>query len=97
MTKRPSKRRAKAKAVHRTHAPTKAKLRARKRMSLSRAKTFDPLDNFVDAAVLALDLPLDPSWRAAVKLNLQVTLRQAALFAEFDLPDEAEPAPVFRA
>jgi hypothetical protein len=57
----------------------------------------NPFDSFVDAAALALDLPLDPTWRPAVIMNLQVTLRQAALFAEFDLPDEAEPAPVFRA
>jgi hypothetical protein len=56
----------------------------------------DPLDSFVDAAALALDLPLAPEWRAAVKMNLQVILQQAAMFAAFELPDEAEPAPVFR-
>jgi 1-carboxybiuret hydrolase subunit AtzG-like len=44
-----------------------------------------------------LDLPLQPEWRAAVKANLQVTLRQGALVAEFALPDDAEPAPIFRA
>jgi hypothetical protein len=57
----------------------------------------DPLDSFVDAAARALDLPLAPEWHAAIKMNLQVILQQAALFAEFELPDEAEPAPVFRA
>jgi hypothetical protein len=57
----------------------------------------DPLDNFIDTAALALDLPLDPEWRAAVKLNLQVTLCQAELFTAFVLPDDTEPAPVFRA
>ena len=57
----------------------------------------DPLDDFIDGAARALELPLEPEWRGAVKANLQVTLRQASLVAEFALPDDAEPAPVFRA
>ena len=57
----------------------------------------DPLDDFIDAAARALDLPLEPAWRPAVKANLLVTVRQAALVSEFILPDDAEPAPVFRA
>jgi hypothetical protein len=57
----------------------------------------DPLDDFIDAAARALELPLEPAWRPAVKANLLVTLRQARLVAEFALPDDAEPAPVFRA
>jgi hypothetical protein len=57
----------------------------------------EPLDHFIDAAARMLDLPLEPEWRAAVKANLQVTLRQGALVAEFALPDDAEPTPVFRA
>lgn len=56
-----------------------------------------PLDDFIDAAALALDLPLDPAWKPAVKANLDVTLRHAATVAEFALPDEAEPAPIFKA
>ena len=56
-----------------------------------------PLDDFIDAAARALDLPLESQWRAAVKANLQVTLRQGALVTEFALADDAEPAPVFRA
>jgi len=57
----------------------------------------DPFDAFIDAAAHALELPLDPAWRPAVKANLLVTLRQAALVSEFALPDDAEPAPVFQA
>ncbi len=57
----------------------------------------DPLDDFILAAARALDLPLEPAWQPAVKANLAVTLKHAALVAEFELPDEAEPAPVFRA
>jgi hypothetical protein len=57
----------------------------------------DTLDDLIDAAVPALGLPFAPDWRPAIKANLQVTLRLAALVNEFPLPDDAEPAPIFRA
>jgi Protein of unknown function (DUF4089) len=53
------------------------------------------LDHFIDAAAHALGLPIEPAWKPAVKANLEVTLRLAASFADFPLPDDAEPAPVF--
>ena len=34
----------------------------------------DPLDDLIDAAARALDLPIEPEWKAAVKTNLAVTL-----------------------
>jgi hypothetical protein len=55
------------------------------------------LDDLIVAAAAALALPLDPQWLPAIKANLEVTLRLAATVAEFDLPDEADPAPVFTA
>jgi 1-carboxybiuret hydrolase subunit AtzG-like len=55
----------------------------------------DPLDDFIVAAGHALDLPIEPAWQGAIKTNLAVTLRLAALYADFPLPDDAEPAPVF--
>jgi hypothetical protein len=55
----------------------------------------DQLDMFVDAAARALDLAVEPAWKPAIKANLEVTLRLAALFADFPLPDDAEPAPIF--
>jgi hypothetical protein len=55
----------------------------------------EPLDQFIDAAAHTLALPVEPAWRPAVKANLEVTLRLAASFADFPLPDDAEPAPVF--
>jgi hypothetical protein len=55
----------------------------------------DPLDDFIDSATRALDLVVEPEWKPAVKLNLAVTLRFGQQVAEFKLPDEAEPAPVF--
>jgi len=57
----------------------------------------DKLDAFIDAAAVTLDLPLEPAWKPAVKANLEVTLRHAAAYADFPLPDEAEPAPVYKA
>jgi len=55
------------------------------------------LDDLIDASARALDLPLEPAWQPAVKANLEVILKLAASVAEFELPDAAEPAPVFRA
>jgi hypothetical protein len=55
------------------------------------------LDDLVDAAARALDLTVAPQWRGAVKANLAVTFALAELFADFPLPDEAAPAPVFSA
>ena len=61
------------------------------------ASSPDPLDDFIVAAAATLGLPLEDSWKPAVKSNLQVTLAHAAKVDEFKLPDDAEPAPVFRA
>ena len=61
------------------------------------ASATDKLDAFIDAAAAALDLPLDPAWKPDVKANLAVTLGHAATVAEFALPDEAEPAPIYKA
>jgi hypothetical protein len=55
----------------------------------------DPLDDFIDAAAQVLRLPVEPAWKGAVRVNLDVTLRLARLVDEFELPDELEPAPVY--
>ena len=57
----------------------------------------DPVDEFIAGAAHALNLALEPDWLPAVKANLEVTLKHAAAVAEFELPDEAEPAPVYEA
>ena len=57
----------------------------------------DPLDDFITAAADTLTLPIDPAWRPAVRAHLEVTLRLARLVDEIELPDDAEPAPIFRA
>jgi hypothetical protein len=55
------------------------------------------LDELITASARALALQLDPAWRPAICANLEVTLRLAALVGAPPLPDDAEPAPVFRA
>jgi hypothetical protein len=62
-----------------------------------RAKKADAAETLVAAAGQALALPIEASWRAGVTFNLQLLLKHATLVGEFPLPDEAEPAPVFRA
>jgi Protein of unknown function (DUF4089) len=58
---------------------------------------FDHLDAYIDAAAQALGIPVRPEWKPAVRGNLEVTFRLAAVLGEKELPDDAEPAPVFRA
>jgi hypothetical protein len=57
----------------------------------------DPLDDYIDAVLKALALPVDDTWKPAIKANLEVSLRLAQLVDEFALPDETEPASVFAA
>jgi hypothetical protein len=59
--------------------------------------TVDSLDAYIEAAATMLALSLDPAWIPTVRTNLQTILGQAALVTAFELSDEAEPAPVFRA
>ena len=56
-----------------------------------------PLDDFIAAGARALDLKIDKAWLPAVRGHLEVTLHHGALVAAFDLPDDSEPAPVFKA
>jgi len=57
----------------------------------------DPLDDLISATADALALPIDPAWRPAVRTHLEITFQLGKLVEEFELPDDAEPAPVFRA
>ena len=94
MTKRAKSSKSKAKTPR-----ARAKARARPMLPKRGRKTAkrDPLDSFVDAAAHALDLKIESAWKSAVKTNVEVTLALVALFADFPLPDDAEPAPVFSA
>lgn len=50
----------------------------------------------VDHLAALQGLTLDAAWRSGVIDHLTAVLRAAALVAEFPLPDDVEPAPVFR-
>jgi hypothetical protein len=60
-------------------------------------KKPDPLDAYVDAAAAALGIPVAPEWKPEIRANLAVTFRLAAMVAEKELPDDAEPAQIFKA
>ena len=60
-------------------------------------KKSDPLEAYIDAAAQSLGIPLQPEWRGEIRANLAMTFKLAALVAEKELPDDAEPAPVFKA
>jgi hypothetical protein len=57
----------------------------------------DPLDAFILAGARTLGLKIAKGWMPAVRANLAVTLRHAATVESLELPDDAEPAPVYRA
>ena len=57
----------------------------------------DPIDSYIDSAAAALGIPIQPEWRPEIRANLDVTFKLAALVGEKELPDDAEPAPVFKA
>ena len=58
-------------------------------------RPFDA-EAYVDAAAALIGLPIDPEHRPGVVLNLERIAQMAALVLAYPLPDEAEPAPVFR-
>ena len=57
----------------------------------------DSFDALVAASAQALALPVEAAWQAAITQNLRLLFHHTALVDEFSLPDDTEPAPVFRA
>jgi hypothetical protein len=59
----------------------------------------DPGDLYalIEASAWLLGLKIREEWCEAVGLHLSISLDHARNVAEFPLPDEAEPAPVFKA
>jgi hypothetical protein len=55
------------------------------------------LEAFMDASAVLLGLTIEPEWRDPVRANLAMTIRLGRMVGDFELPDEAEPAPVFMA
>ena len=57
----------------------------------------DSLEAYITSAAQALALTIEPEWKDAVRANLEVTFRLAAMVDGKALPDDAEPAPIFKA
>ena len=76
---------------------TKSARRARPPAQPLRSRKLNDVSALAAAGVKALALPVEPAWHAAIVFNLQLLLKHAALIDGFALPDESEPAPVFRA
>ncbi len=57
----------------------------------------DPLDALIDAAEALLGIPIEAEWRGSIRLHLDISMRHALTVASFSLPNETDPAPVFRA
>jgi len=57
----------------------------------------DSFDDYIDAASGAIGLAIDEVWKPAVRANLATALTFARLVDEFPLPDDIEPASVFKA
>jgi hypothetical protein len=57
----------------------------------------DEWNEFIAASARALALTVEPAWYPAVRTNLATIWKLAGLVEGFELPDDAEPAPVFRA
>ena len=71
--------------------------RPRPARAAAKTKPENSIDALAAASAQALGLTLDPAWHGSIAFNLRLILRHAALVDEFALPDDAEPAPVFRA
>jgi hypothetical protein len=67
------------------------------RKSVRTSRQPDHLTGLIDASGKAFELTIESAWRPAVRANLQVIFGQAALFMAFELADDAEPAPIFKA
>lgn len=55
------------------------------------------LDAFIEAGCRLLGIPVLDEWRDDIRLHLAISLDHARNFGAFDLPDDADPAPVFTA
>jgi hypothetical protein len=95
MIKKPG-RKPKAKVSKRVRRPAREARTSPKRQPAPAAPP-DVIPQLVAAGAQTLELTIDPAWRDAVAFNLRLILRHAALVDDFELPDDAEPAPIFRA
>ncbi|WP_417308091.1 DUF4089 domain-containing protein [Devosia sp.] len=58
-------------------------------------KPFDA-DAMMDASANLLHLRIDEDYRQGIRMNLKTAAKMAALLEQVKLPDDAEPAAVYR-
>ena len=63
---------------------------------MAEGPTPEELAAYVDETAKRVGLPIAPEHRPGVIQFTGILLAHAALVLEFPLPDEVEPAPVFR-
>jgi hypothetical protein len=100
MTRRPRSKRPARKPARRARKVARKRARAGKPAKPAKPAEPpkpDPLDAFIVAAARTLGLKIAKGWMPAVRSNLAVTLRHARSVESLELPDDAEPAPVYRA
>jgi hypothetical protein len=101
MTKRSEKPRAGKMRSHGLRQPASKKVRAKSKATVGRKSHAGvaraPLDGFIVESMRVLGIAIEPQWLPAIRMNLEMTLRQGALVDSFPLPGGAEPAPVFEA
>ena len=57
----------------------------------------DILEAWLDANAALLGIAVAPEWRDAVRLHLRITSELAQHVLDFQLSNDADPAPVFHA
>jgi hypothetical protein len=55
------------------------------------------VEGWITSGAAMLGIPILADWRPAIRLHLEITLCHARDVMSFPLPDEANPAPTFRA
>jgi hypothetical protein len=97
MTRKSGRRKAKpARRASKPARPLRGK-KIDKKTAKKPNNTPDTIASLVAAASQPLALPIEAAWHVGVTFNLQLLFKHAALIDEFSLPDDIEPAPVFRA
>jgi Protein of unknown function (DUF4089) len=80
-----------------TKLASKRKSRTKVNEPVSHSHQPDFIGDLIDIGGQASALTIEPAWKPAVRANLQVIFGQATLFMAFELPDDTEPAPIFKA
>jgi hypothetical protein len=57
----------------------------------------DDIDVMIEAGCRVLGIPVRDEWREMIRLHLVISLDHTRHVGEFELPEDANPAPIFTA